>query len=299
MINFIHIKGYQSHKDTNINFCSGVNAITGASNSGKTATLRALNLVVNNKPSGDSFISHFADESCISIKFDEKIIQRIKSKKENLYLLDGEEYRAFGQEVPEDIKKTINMNDTNIQYQLDAPFLLSSTSGEIAKYFNTIANLDSIDISLSKVDSKIRNIKSELKYNEDELKSKAKEINKYDWIEKAEKEFEAIEQMNKMHLSILKDIEDREDFILKFEDLEAEKIEFDVSKAEKDLKELEILDKKFKEMEDKTWRSELILKNIKGVTEIIERMEKNIVKYEAELKEIIPEICPICGQKTE
>ena len=55
MLKSISIKNYQSHKETDLTFNEGVNVITGTSDSGKTAILRSLSWLINNRPSGDAF----------------------------------------------------------------------------------------------------------------------------------------------------------------------------------------------------------------------------------------------------
>ena len=44
----VEIKDFQSHKNTNIEFSEGFNCIIGRSDSGKSAILRALRLVICN-----------------------------------------------------------------------------------------------------------------------------------------------------------------------------------------------------------------------------------------------------------
>jgi len=58
----ITIKNFQSHEETELQFSSGVNVIVGSSDSGKSAILRALKWVVQNKPSGTAFFTEGSDE---------------------------------------------------------------------------------------------------------------------------------------------------------------------------------------------------------------------------------------------
>ena len=61
MIHSIKIQNIQSHKDTQLEFNPGINAIVGSSNNGKSAILRALYWVVYNRPLGtDNLLSHWA-----------------------------------------------------------------------------------------------------------------------------------------------------------------------------------------------------------------------------------------------
>ena len=67
MIKNLHIKNFQSHEDTFLEFHPSVNIIIGSSDSVKTAIIRALRKVVWNRPSGDSLRSHWGGESRIEL----------------------------------------------------------------------------------------------------------------------------------------------------------------------------------------------------------------------------------------
>ena len=150
MIEVLKLKNFQSHEKSSLEFCGGVNCIVGSSDSGKTALLRALNWVINNRPTGDSFRSHWGGDTVVDIMLDEQLIRRERTKKTNLYLIDSaydpkEEFKAFGTDVPEEVTKVLNFSSLNFQNQMDAPFLLSSGAGEVVRYLNQVVDLDVID----------------------------------------------------------------------------------------------------------------------------------------------------------
>ena len=62
MIKSLKIENFQSHKDSYLEFSNGINIISGKSNNGKTAILRALNWVITNRPQGIAFKSTFSDK---------------------------------------------------------------------------------------------------------------------------------------------------------------------------------------------------------------------------------------------
>ena len=158
MIDSIRIKNIQSHKDTELDFCPGINVIVGSSNNGKTAVLRALYWSIYNRPLGiDTLCSHWAldekgnikDEMSVEVKKGNDTLIRRKTKTTNQYILNDDELNAIKTDVPPAVNDFYKLNETNIQRQQDAPFLVSSSSGEVAKYFNGIARLDVIDRILS------------------------------------------------------------------------------------------------------------------------------------------------------
>ena len=62
MINTIQINDYQSHRKTELNLSPGINVIVGENDKGKSAILRALNWLVNNRPLGEGYIYNKLDK---------------------------------------------------------------------------------------------------------------------------------------------------------------------------------------------------------------------------------------------
>ena len=65
MIKQLNIHNFQSHEDSSLNFTEGVNVIIGASDSGKSAIIRALKFVVYNSPSGSDMRSWWGGETSV------------------------------------------------------------------------------------------------------------------------------------------------------------------------------------------------------------------------------------------
>jgi len=204
LISSLSLRHFQSHKKTDIEFSPGVNVIIGSSNSGKTSILRALYWAVYNRPSGLSFVSHWnRDKKDTPIKptrvsaiNDSTIISRIRSQELNGYEIgtegDEQKLEAIGMDVPDVIQKAFNLDAVNIQRQMDAPFLLSESAADVARFFNGIIRLDLIDRVLGKAESKRRENNKEKIRLEQEQKTVASEIALFYWIEEAEKITEKI-----------------------------------------------------------------------------------------------------------
>jgi predicted ATP-dependent endonuclease of OLD family len=205
MIEKLSISNFQSHRKTELSFSPGVNVIVGQSRKGKSAILRALGFVILNKPSGESVISHWAfDEKgkqkydcLVEIELDNSFSTITRRKgKDNSYIYgvpDENEANGFkakiltaiGKDMPEEVQKLLNMTELNIQKQLDQPFLLSESAGEIARYFNNIIRLEDIDKMLSGADSLKRSTKAEITEKEMQLKSTQESLDKLGWVENA------------------------------------------------------------------------------------------------------------------
>jgi len=201
MIKSIDIQNFQSHSDTKLELHKGVNIIIGNSDAGKTAIIRALRWVIWNRPSGSSIKSWWGDKTKVVLEVEEGSVNKSKDK-QDLYIVktsSGKSYtlKAFGTSVPEEVSNLLTINEINLQQQLDSPFLLSKTSGQIASYFNKIAKLDEIDLSQKNVQSWIRKLKSDIDHNRKQIIDKKKELKKFDFIEKFEIELEVVEEMEK------------------------------------------------------------------------------------------------------
>jgi exonuclease SbcC len=163
------IRNFQSHRRTVIkDFSPGVNFFIGASSSGKTAVLRALNWVMFNEPSGESFRSKWGGDTSVTLEINGHTIKRVRSKTDNYYEIDGVKETSFGTGVPQKLKDIIQLNETNLQGQWDKPFLIGDRPGEIARKLNKV-------VDLSVMDRNIRNASKKTKQTESTLKAAREE----------------------------------------------------------------------------------------------------------------------------
>ncbi len=189
MIKSIVMKNFQSHKDTTVLFCDGINAIVGLSDSGKTSILRAIDWVVNNKPSGEEFISSWSEETSVTITLDNGIVvTRGRSPSDNYYMIDDEEFRAFGVHVPVEIKNVMNMEHINIEKQLDPPFLLGSSPGEVAQILNQIVDLGGIDCAISNIRKEKMKADQEYRTEKTRWEESVEQLKQYDYLAAMEKD---------------------------------------------------------------------------------------------------------------
>ena len=196
MIQQLNIQNFQSHEDTSLDFVEGCNVIVGASDSGKTAIIRALRKLAFNKPSGTEMCSHWGGKTKVELFTDDAHVVWSKDKQQE-YILGDAHFSAFGTDVPEEIVKALNLNSINIQMQLDSPFLLSETPGQVAQHFNKVAGLDKIDSATSNINSWIRELTSDIKYAEGQEISLKEGLTKFEHLEKMEVEVEVLEDQEK------------------------------------------------------------------------------------------------------
>ena len=187
----LHLKDYQAHKDTTIDFTPGLNIIIGESDMGKSSILRALRKLVRDIPAGKDFINKDATSTKLSLVVVDDIgqeytIVRQITPSKNLYYLNEQEFGGFGREIPEEIQNTLEMflveleNSEKIDLhffdQHDAPFMVArGSAGTRSKLLGRIAGLHTLDRGIVAVNKDIRAGNSVLKtksMDRDELQEK-------------------------------------------------------------------------------------------------------------------------------
>lgn len=202
MIESIEIKNFQSHQGNRLVLSPGINALTGDSDNGKSAVLRALLWCVTNSPSGDAYVSDWAKTPKGKVKAGEacqvivgsnpgdgkRSVCRVKADDFNGYKLydggdDCQEFSALRTDVPQAVQDAFNLGAVNIQRQMDAPFLIAETPGEAARIINGLVNLSVIDEALAAANSISRTNAADVKYTDGELELKEKALAALDWVQ--------------------------------------------------------------------------------------------------------------------
>jgi DNA repair protein SbcC/Rad50 len=199
MLKSLHITNFQSHGKTELSFHEGTNVIIGQSDCGKTAVIRALRWIIWGRPTGDSIRSTWGGQTSVDLATEGTTVIRTKDKTDTYVLApaNGKDvtFKAIGTSVPAEISSVLNINEINFQYQLDAPFLLSSTPGEVASHFNRVAHLEKIDQGTSNVNSAIRALEQDIKYKTAEVEKHEEQLKAFEHLERFEAELEVLEGM--------------------------------------------------------------------------------------------------------
>ena len=201
MIDKIELTNYESHPHSELVFVNGVNVITGSSDNGKSAVIRALLWALRN-PQGDAMVSNFIKKrgkqvgvTSVAIDKDGHHIVREKSRVKdgnafvefNGYHSDFGDYSACRSTVPPEIANALNLADCNISTQFAPHFLLDNTAGEVSKYLNSVVGLDAQDIVLANLDRRHRSWSRELERMKESAEEKKKQIAGLGWTAKAKR----------------------------------------------------------------------------------------------------------------
>jgi len=196
MLKNLHVKNFQSHNVTDLEFVPGINAIIGEPNSGKTALLRALNWVLLNRPLGDSYIRRGEKEARVQLVIDREGhltgVTRIRGKTQNTYsLVDSKqdiEFTAFGNSPPPDVVDALNLSETNYQSQLAPYFLVFESPGAIAAHVRSVTGLEDVKKVSDVLARKARSTQSTIKDRKEVLSELEEEIKVIEQIDLAQLE---------------------------------------------------------------------------------------------------------------
>ena len=207
MISKIELQGFQGHKHSVLDLHEGFNVIIGRSDAGKTSILRAVRLVMDNRPLGLSGWVH-RGQTALSAKLtlDDGSVERkvafrmvkgmLKDAIENIYIVDGQTLSAPGTDVPIPVRERLNLHPINIQRQHDGPFLVGETGGAVARYINEVVNLEVMDSSMANIASTKRDNDQKIRVAEVRLARLNAELEQFPDLESTEVFIASLEEMS-------------------------------------------------------------------------------------------------------
>lgn len=260
MLETLEITNFQCHKEIKLDFDPGVNVIAGTSDSGKSAILKGLLWLITNRPQGLGFRNMLAKRNenvSVKIVLDGQEVIRARSESVNEYLLDGQKFVAMKNDVPKDIAQFLNLLPVNIQMQFHPQYLLSASSGEVAKVLNESCDLAVIDTTMKRIKAIEQAARVDARAMENQEKDLQDDLDKLDWVDDAN---EKVEMIKSQILIVERQKEDIDDFSLildglkkvddKIEDMEGidrlwenfQVIQSEVGSWQKDAKNVDILE---------------------------------------------------------
>lgn len=302
-ISSIQLFNFQSHKESELVLSPGINVITGQSDSGKTSIIRALNWIVWNRPSGDEFVNRKAKSCFAEITLgDGTKIARNKEKdgKINYYVVNGQQLKAIGQDVPKEVSDALNLSEINIQKQFDAPFLISETPGQVAKALNEISHLEDIDIATSNINSSIKQGKDGIELLQRQNEMLNFQLSSLPDIEKLGQKVADIERLDDKEKSLTRELDRLEDAMIEYEDAQKELTEranlYEAMPSIRSrLEQLSALKQTIKDSELLVNRlGALVLAGRKEYFSV-KTIQTELQELRAEWKDNKPKECPLCG----
>lgn len=185
----VTIEGYQSHTNSIFRLSPGLTVITGPSDAGKTAIIRALRWFAFNEPTGEAFlhtirnpdgsVKEAVDQVKVSVTFDNGItITKTRRKGKTTYTHSAFPTAWEKAEIPPEIKETLGLvkqqygdfeTCLNFAFQLDAPFMLSESASVGAKVLGKLAGTEIVDKSISEVNKKTHQTRNDISYADKQI----------------------------------------------------------------------------------------------------------------------------------
>lgn len=197
MIKSIRLKGLQSHADSSVEFAPGVNVILGETNAGKTALIRALQWIFQNRPLGTGLTQQGSKECIATVETDRGTASRVRKKGFNGYVVGESEFKEIGSSVPPELVSVLDVRDVNLQEQLQPHFLITQPAGQISKYVSELLGFNVTDKMVAAVKSKASSLKGERSRLSEEIDSAEREIALYSEIDRVDALLAEVDEMDK------------------------------------------------------------------------------------------------------
>lgn len=207
MITRVELKGFQNHKHLALDLGS-FTVLSGPSNSGKTAVLRALAAMLRNDSAGD-FLPWDGSAKNISVKvfLEDGHEVHWEKGKDNQYTItrpDGKvsAYKKVGASVPEEVMEVLRigpivMEDgtkahVNLHEQQESPFLLMDTPGYVAKVFGELTSAGKLFSAANEGNRRTREEKKLRTLREADITSTQAELTAYEGIAETKERLHAV-----------------------------------------------------------------------------------------------------------
>lgn len=179
------LTNFQCHKYLELDFAK-FTTLTGGSNGGKTSVLRAIIALVRNDSAGP-FVRRGQKSLSVKLEFDDGyIVEWLKGSGENKYLLTGPDgntrtFDKVGSEAPDEVKEVLRLGPiaikasdkeyVNFHTQLEAPFIIGATPGNVAKLFGELTSASQLYTAVGDGNKTVRSINALKSTRSDDIKS--------------------------------------------------------------------------------------------------------------------------------
>lgn len=199
------IRNYQSIAAADLQV-SGFTAITGRTNLGKSALVRAIQGALFGQ-TGDAFVRRGCDQAAVGLVFGDGTVlkwYKVQNKapgRETQLIVNGERHTKLGKEHAsltekigtKEIETVAGTLRPQVAMQHDAIFLLAENETVVAEAFKVLGRGDVIAKARDMVKRDWGRTSAEWKMRGDDLSAKEKDTKRYEWVVPARKATELLE----------------------------------------------------------------------------------------------------------
>src|ERR1051326_2777969 len=196
LLSQVRVQNWQLHTKLLIELDPRITTLIGTNGVGKTSIARALRFIALNdwNDEKNTHVTFGQKASEVEAIVDNNVVKRVKGEGVNSYYLNGEELKAFGQGVPDSIKRVLNLREVNFQDQYSEHYWILLNSSQAAQALNQIFNLSDIDSSMTNVASQLREARSEVKIIEQRLLEARVMEEKLKWTDQANEDLKELDR---------------------------------------------------------------------------------------------------------
>lgn len=288
------IRNFQKHRKLVMELPPGVTSITGDTDRGKSAILRALIWVLTNQPSGAKFISHGEKGASVTLEWGDNWLKRSRGAGGiNKYVLNGKTFVAFGEKVPEEISQLLNITDLNIQQQHDRSFWFHISPSEAARRLNAIIDLSLIDDAQASASARTKKANNALEFIKQRKVDAAAELDRLAYVPDFAAEVAELEELQRKLDLKQNQIEDLAHALEELETLQSiirDKLELP------DFTTIDELIRAYNKSDGRVCDLAEVVTEAESMIEQRDYFDSEISKIEQEMKSYKPRLCKTCGQ---
>lgn len=184
----LSLENFQSITKGELIFHTGTTVIIGQSNSGKSATFRALKACLSNPTGSQRFIKKGFKSSSVSLEYEGNQIIWKRTPTESSYIINGETFLKTGRsnafKIMENTGFVLDFEDTimNIEEELQLPFPFGLNSIDLFKLYEDVFCISDSAVILKAIKSDEDKTKSEITFLDNEVnknQNKLKELQEF------------------------------------------------------------------------------------------------------------------------
>jgi DNA repair protein SbcC/Rad50 len=190
MITALRVRNYQSLRELDLKF-GQLTVITGPSNSGKSAVLRAIKAVVTNVPS-PSVVTAGQPFLAIALTVDDYVALLERGEGKSTYHLQHAAWSApqvftkAGRSVPTEVSRAIKLpadGGPHFTFQFDKPFLLDAPAPEVTRALSALTNADMVLAAAKEANRRKTTKSAELKVRQRDKLAAEERLQEFEGLE--------------------------------------------------------------------------------------------------------------------